>query len=116
MKRTPALACALALLIALWAWVLPVADGVEDVATLALQSVEQVRTIAGRVRLLAAVELMVAAQACDPRDGIALGRGTAAIHRAVRDAVPMLCLDRSTAPDIAALDAMLAEKRFVELD
>jgi len=94
------------------AWVMPVADGIEDVATLSLPTVEKTREIVARLRLLAAVELMVAAQACDLRDGIALGTAAAAVLAAVRERVPPLADDRSPAPDIAALDALVAEGRF----
>ena len=94
------------------AWVLPVADGVEDVAALTLPTVEQTRGIVARLRLLAGIELMVAAQACDLRHGIALAPGTAGILAAVRERVAPLDDDRATAPDIAALEALVAEGRF----
>lgn len=97
------------------AWVMPVADGLEDVASLALQAVEQTRGIVAQLRLLAAVELMIAAQACDLRAGIALGSGTGEILRTVREAVPPLHDDRAAAPDIQALDAMIAGGRFATL-
>jgi len=97
------------------AWVLPVADGVEDVAAMALPTVEKTREIVVRMRLLAAVELMVAAQACGLRGGIALATGTDGILAAVRQRVAPLADDRATAPDIAALDALVAEGRFAEI-
>ena len=97
------------------AWVLPVADGVEDVAAMSLPTVEKTREIVERLRLLAGIELMIAAQACDLRGGIILGTGTAGILAAVRERVAPLTDDRATAPDIAALDALVAEGRFASL-
>lgn len=94
------------------AWVMPVADGVEDCATLALQAVEATREIVGQVRLLAAIELMIAAQACELRERITLGTGTGKILRTVREAVPPLREDRATAPDIRVLEAMIAAGRI----
>ncbi|MEQ9334247.1 aromatic amino acid lyase [Thalassobaculum sp.] len=94
------------------AWVLPVADGVEDVAALTVPTVEQTRGIVARLRLLAGIELMVAAQACDLRGSIALAPGTAGVLTAVRERVAPLDDDRATAPDIAALGALVAESRF----
>ncbi|EDP65051.1 phenylalanine/histidine ammonia-lyase [alpha proteobacterium BAL199] len=93
-------------------WVMPVADGVEDVATLALSTVEKTREIVARIRSLAAIELMIAAQACDLRDSPVLGTGTTGVHGAVRERVVMLHDDRATASDIHALDALIAEGRF----
>ncbi len=93
-------------------FVLPVADRVEDYATMATAVVEKTADIVTRLRLLIAVELMVAAQAVDLREGIALGRGTAGVQAAVRGAVAMLTDDRPATPDIEALDAMIAAGAF----
>ena len=93
-------------------FVLPVADRVEDYATMATAVVEKTADIVARLRLLIAVELMVAAQAVDLRDGIALGRGTAGVRAAVRSAVAMLTEDRPATPDIETLDAMIAAGAF----
>lgn len=97
-------------------FVLPVADRVEDYATMATAVVEKTADIVARLRLLIAVELMVAAQAVDLRDGIALGRGTAGVRAAVRSAVAMLTEDRPATPDIETLDAMIAAGVFDVFD
>jgi histidine ammonia-lyase len=89
--------------------VLSAADGVEDYATMATATVEKTAGIVTRLRLLAALELIVAAQAVDLRPGPSLGRGTAAIHTAVRALVPRLEEDRPAAPNIAAVAAFIAE-------
>jgi histidine ammonia-lyase len=89
--------------------VLPVADGVEDYATMATAIVDKTAGIVDRLRLLAALELIVAAQAVDLRGTVTLGSGTAAIHAAVRGLVPRLEADRPAAPDIAAVAGLIAE-------
>ena len=68
--------------------------------------------IALRLRLIAAIELMVAAQAYDLRGIAEPGVGVAAAHRAVRAVVPPLGEDRSTAADIAALETLIASDRL----
>ncbi|MGN6096449.1 MAG: HAL/PAL/TAL family ammonia-lyase [Bosea sp. (in: a-proteobacteria)] len=92
--------------------VLPVADRVEDYATMATAVVEKTAEIVTRLRLLIATELMVAAQAVDLREAIALGRGSASVRATVREAVATLTEDRPATPDIEALDAMIAGGAF----
>ncbi|MDQ4062260.1 MAG: aromatic amino acid lyase, partial [Pseudomonadota bacterium] len=89
--------------------VIPVADRVEDYATMATAAVDKAAEIVARLRLLAATELIVAAQAVDLRGNISLGRGTAAVHQAVRAHVPPLDEDRPCAPDIEAVDTMIRD-------
>jgi histidine ammonia-lyase len=91
---------------------LPVADRVEDYGTMALSIVEKTAEIVERIRLLAAIELMVSAQACDLRGGVTLGQGTQAVHVAVRAIVAPLGDDRQLSPDIAALDHLVASGAF----
>ncbi|WP_395680689.1 histidine ammonia-lyase [Inquilinus sp.] len=88
--------------------VLPVADGVEDYATMATATVDKTAGIVDRLRLLAALELIVAAQAVDLRGTVALGSGTAAILTAVRILVPRLEADRPAAPDIVTVAELIA--------
>jgi len=80
------------------------ADGVEDHMTHAPLAVRKVTDILWRLRLILAVELMVAAQAVDARGPLALGAGCAAAHRAVRGVVPPLDDDRPLGRDIERLD------------
>lgn len=94
---------------------IPVADRVEDYGTMALAIVEKTAEITDRVRLLAAIELMVAAQACDLRGGIALGSGTKAVHALVRSVVAPLGEDRQISPDIEAIERLVADGRFDDL-
>lgn len=88
--------------------VLPVANGVEDYATMATATVDKTAGIVDRLRLLAALELIVAAQAVDLRAAVTLGSGTAALHAAARGLVPRLDADRPAAPDIAAVAEFIA--------
>jgi histidine ammonia-lyase len=76
---------------------------------MATATVGKAGEIVARLRLLAAVELIVAAQAVDLRPGIRLGTGSAAIQTAVRALVPRLEADRPAAPDIAVVAAFIAE-------
>lgn len=93
-------------------WVLPVADGVEDYATMALPVVRKTAAIVGRLRLLAAAELLTAAQAVDLRAGIRLGDGTAQVQAAVRTLVSPLDADRALSEGLLALDAGLCASGF----
>ncbi len=86
--------------------VLPAAEGVEDYATMAPAVVAKAATVVEHVRLLIAVEMMVAAQACDLRTNV-LGPSMAKLHAAIRLRVPTLTEDRATAPDIAALESLI---------
>ena len=60
-----------------------------------------------RLARLAAIELVVAAQAIDLRDGLKLGRGTGAAFAFVRSHVARLDEDRPTAPDFERLAAAI---------
>lgn len=87
----------------LGAMTLPVADGVEDYAPMTPAIVEKTHGIARRLARLAAVELVVAAEAVDMRGAITLGRGTAVAHTFVRDHVARLDDDRPMGRDYEAL-------------
>lgn len=104
------------------------ADGVEDDATGALQGALRLHEQLSRLRLLVALELLVAAQAVDvartPTDGtggLGLGAGTSAAHRAIRELIPPLREDRALGHEVERLDrallasgALLARVRAVE--
>lgn len=100
----------------LGAMTLPVADGVEDYAPMTPAIVEKTHAIAKRLTRLAAIELVVAAEAVDLRGAITLGRGTAAAHAFVRSHVARLDDDRPMGREYEALavaieagDLMLAD-------
>ena len=79
------------------------ADGVEDDSTGAAQGALRLGEQLERLRLLIAVELIVAAQAVDLAAPSRLGAGTAAAHRCVRDTVAPLHDDRALGPDVDRL-------------
>jgi histidine ammonia-lyase len=81
----------------------PVADGVEDYAPMTPRVVEKTHEIARRLARLAAIELVVAAQAVDLREGLKLGRGTGRAFAFVRSRVAKLEEDRPTGPDFECL-------------
>ena len=81
------------------------ADGVEDDSTGAAQAALRLGDQLGRLRLLVAVELIVAAQAVDAAAVDRLGAGTAAAHRCVRETVAELEDDRALGPDVERLAA-----------
>jgi histidine ammonia-lyase len=88
------------------------ADSVEDDSTSATQAALRVREQLERMRLLSAIELIVAAQAVDLAlvgHGGALGAGTAVAFEAVRECVDMLEEDRPLGPDVERLNAQLLE-------
>ncbi len=83
------------------------ADSVEDDSTGAAQAALRVRGQLERMWLLAAVELIVAAQAVDLAAPSALGAGTGAAHAAVRECVETLEEDRPVGPDVERLASEL---------
>jgi histidine ammonia-lyase len=87
--------------------VAPVADGVEDYATLLPRAAAKLGAIAENLRRLAAVEAVVAAEAVDQQGRGRLGRGTALVRRFVRARVSRLDDDRAMGGEFEALAAAL---------
>jgi histidine ammonia-lyase len=85
----------------------PVADGVEDYAPMTPRIVEKTHDIVRRLVRLAAIELVVAAQAIELRGGLKLGRGTGRAFAFVRKHVAKLDEDRATGPDFERLAAAI---------
>jgi histidine ammonia-lyase len=79
------------------------ADGVEDHAANAPTAISKVSESAERLVVLAACELIVAAQAIDLRGGGALGAGVGRIYGFVRGHVEKLEEDRPSGPDVSRL-------------
>lgn len=86
----------------------------EDHVSMGANAARHAREILDNVRRVIAIELMTAAQGVDMReDGPArLGRGTAAVYRAVRSRVAPYVHDRILYEDIDALDRMIREGRL----
>ncbi len=79
------------------------ADGIEDDSTGAAQSALRLGTQLERLRLLVAIELIMAAQALELRDPVALGAGTEAAYRATRELVSPVDDDRPLGVDVERL-------------
>ena len=88
--------------------VTPVADRVEDYASLAMSVIDKTGRLVEKLRYLTAIELIVATRAIDLRGAIKLGEGAAALFAAVRSIVPPLESDRSPSNDIYALANCIA--------
>ncbi|MFL5859430.1 MAG: histidine ammonia-lyase [Solirubrobacteraceae bacterium] len=90
------------------------ADAVEDDSTGATHAALRLRDQLERIRLLAAIELVVAAQAVDHAAPEPLGAGTAAAFAAVREWVDSLEEDRPIGPAVDRLaDEGLAVLLFI---
>ncbi|MCB4767139.1 aromatic amino acid lyase [Ancylobacter sp. Lp-2] len=87
---------------------IPVADGVEDQASLAPSVLAKIEAMIERMRYLVAIELAASAQAVELR-GVAgeLGAGTGEVYRAIRARVAPLHEDRSQAADFTAIAALV---------
>jgi histidine ammonia-lyase len=81
----------------------PVADGIEDMASMAPRVVAKTAEAFTHMSRLAAVELMVAAQALDLRAPARVAPKIAAIQAKIRAVVPKLNEDRPTGLDVEAL-------------
>lgn len=100
----------------LGAMTLPVADGVEDYAPMTPAIVEKTHAIAKRMTRLAAIELVVAAEAVDLRGAVTLGRGTAAAHAFVRSHVARLDDDRPMGREYEALALAIEAGDLIRAD
>ena len=87
---------------------MPVADGVEDQASMAPSVLTKTEGIIERLRYLVAIELIAAAQAvelCGVENE--LGRGTRDIYRKIREQVPPLTEDRAQGPDFHRISELI---------
>lgn len=89
---------------------IPVADGVEDQASMAPSVLAKTEAIIERLRYLVAIELVASAQAVELR-GVQdeLGTGTRQTYRQVRELVPSLSEDRAQGPDFQRLAEFMAD-------
>ncbi|MGM4984306.1 MULTISPECIES: HAL/PAL/TAL family ammonia-lyase [Rhizobium] len=87
---------------------IPVADGVEDQASMAPSVLTKTEAIIERLRYLVAIELIASAQAIELR-GVQgeLGAGTQQAYRQVRELVPPLDEDRAQGPDFLRLSEFI---------
>ncbi len=98
--------------------IVPVSETVEDHASMAPQSVAKAGSMATHLRMLAAAEMLTAAQAVDLRNPAAgaLGTGTAQAHAAVRARASVLDLDRPLGPEIESVCAAIEAREFPASD
>ncbi|MCL6451111.1 MAG: histidine ammonia-lyase [Acetobacteraceae bacterium] len=88
---------------------IPASAGQEDHVSMGTTAARKARMIVDNVLRVLAVEALCAAQAADFRGPELLGRGTSALHRALRRLVPPLRGDRVLAPEVEAVARWLAE-------
>jgi histidine ammonia-lyase len=79
------------------------ADGIEDRATMAPLSARRLADMVALCARVAAIELVVAAQAIDLRAPGELGRGTAGAYRMIRELVPFTQADGTLPADLEPL-------------
>jgi histidine ammonia-lyase len=93
---------------------MPVSEGLEDHACMALGVAEKLGELLERVRYLIAIELLIAAQAVDLRGLLEadMGEGTRATYRQLRAIIPMLDEDRPLGPDIDCVQLAVAAGLF----
>lgn len=89
---------------------IPVADGVEDQASMAPSVLSKIEAMIERLRYLVAIELVASTQAVELR-GVAgeLGSGTLDAYRQVRQLVAPLDEDRAQGPDFQRVSEFIAE-------
>jgi histidine ammonia-lyase len=87
----------------------PVSETVEDHAPHTPLAVRKLEEQAGLLRLVVAIEALVAAQAVDLRGGPRLAPTTAALHAAIRERIPPLGEDRANGPDADRVAALLRD-------
>ncbi len=85
------------------------ADGQEDDVNATAFSAKKAGDLLTRLRYVLAIEMILAAQAVELRETLRLGKGTAALYRAIRDAVAALEDDRAHGPDVERLAEFLKD-------
>jgi histidine ammonia-lyase len=93
----------------------PTDGGKEDHVSMGMTSATKLRSIVKLAEMVAAIELLAAAQALDYRAPLAPGRGVKEAHRIVRSLVEPLTTDRSMTTDIEKLTAAIASGEFESL-
>jgi histidine ammonia-lyase len=88
---------------------IPVADGVEDQASMAPSVMAKTAAIVERFRYLIAIELIAAAQAVDLRGVVnELGAGSKHAYASVREHVAQLTEDRAQGPDFSLIANLIS--------
>ncbi len=92
---------------------IPSSAGREDHVSMGMTAALKAKQVVEHVRSCLAIELLVAAQALDLRDGLKAGRGVAAAHEAIRAVVPHMDVDRELHRDIAAVSRLVDDGTLV---
>jgi histidine ammonia-lyase len=91
-------------------------DGIEDRATMAPLSARRLADMVQLSARVAAIELVVAAQAIDLRAPGRLGVGTASTYRMIRELVPFTQADATLPADLEPVVELVTRGRLHELD
>jgi histidine ammonia-lyase len=92
---------------------IPTSGNQEDHVSMGWTAGLKLRRVVGNVRRALAIEALCAAQAIDLRAPLRPGAAVAAVLGRVRDHVPALDEDRYLAPDVAALERLVADGTLV---
>ena len=93
----------------------PTDGGKEDHVSMGMTSATKLRSIVKLAEMVAAIELLTAAQALDYRAPLTPGRGVKEAHRIIRSLVEPLTVDRSMAGDIEKIGAAIVKGAFDSL-
>ena len=92
---------------------IPTSGNQEDHVSMGWTAGLKLRRVVGNVRRALAIEALCAAQAIDLRAPLRPGSAVAAVLDRVREQVPALDEDRYLAPDLAALERLVADGTLV---
>lgn len=88
---------------------IPTSAGREDHVSMSMAAALKVARVAEFTTQILAIELLAASQAIDLLAPLATSAPLAAVHGVIRRQVPFLDVDRTPAPDIAALAQLIAD-------
>ena len=92
---------------------IPTSANQEDHVSMGTIAARQAREILDNVQYVLAIEILAAAQGIDFLNADSPGRGTGAVHAAVRSIVPHLEEDRVLSPDILAISDAIRDESLI---
>jgi histidine ammonia-lyase len=93
---------------------IPSSAGREDHVSMGMTAALKARSVVQHAKHVAAIELLVAAQALDFRAPMKAGKGVAAAHACLRSTVPTMQADRELHRDIAAVAGLIENGSLLE--
>ncbi len=93
---------------------IPSSAGREDHVSMGMTAALKARSVVDNAKYVVAIELLVAAQALDFRAPLRPGRGVAAAHQCIRNAVPTMEGDRELHLDIASVVQLIDNGTLLE--